>query len=499
MLRRLLLAALAACLAFPALATPQSRDATDMWYIPGESGWGLNLIHQGDMLFATLFVYGQDGQSHWYVASPSGGPTYTGPLFEATGGAVFSASSFDPNAVTRRMVGTITFTPGDTSGTLDYTVDGVHVTKQVIRLTYRATDLTGLHRAFVYQAPANGAAEVRRDLEQFRITDDTSTVNVRTSSDAETDCQYTGNHAENGQLQVVAGTYHCGPPAPAGTQGSWSMKVDPSPSGFVGTFSGNNTPSGRIAAALAGAPKLEGTGWRNGMWFNPNESGWGLNLIEQGRALFATLFVFDAQGRPRWYVASDLEQSGSTSDGTAINSGALYEATGPYFGAASFDPASVRLRQVGTMSFQVRTPGFAVVSYTVDGAAVTKSVTPFAFRTNDPSGAYVGQIADAGGQHDPAVITINAAGNAFAMRLAGMFGGSCDYTGTAQQIGDALYGNGTVQCGFANSPSGGSASFVLKNLIVTGEGVTGRIELSGVSGFVQDGLVLFHFAGARTS
>ena len=66
---RILLALALAANAFDAFATPQHQNMTDMWFNPAESGWGLNLIHQGDTLFATLFVYGPDGQPRWYVAS----------------------------------------------------------------------------------------------------------------------------------------------------------------------------------------------------------------------------------------------------------------------------------------------------------------------------------------------------------------------------------------------------------------------------------------------
>ena len=74
-----------------ASASTYTTDYTDLWYVPSESGWGLNLIHQEDVIFGTLFVYGPDNTPHWYVASDmryqgSGGPiTYTGVLYETSG------------------------------------------------------------------------------------------------------------------------------------------------------------------------------------------------------------------------------------------------------------------------------------------------------------------------------------------------------------------------------------------------------------------------------
>src|SRR5687767_6085653 len=131
--RRTILAAALCAAAFHGQATPQLRAATDMWFDPAESGWGLNLIHQGDTLFATLFVYGPDGQPRWYVASNlAGGPgTYTGVLRECVGpwfGAPFASAS-----VTCRDVGPMRFDLGENSAAIDYTVDGVRVAKQVRR------------------------------------------------------------------------------------------------------------------------------------------------------------------------------------------------------------------------------------------------------------------------------------------------------------------------------------------------------------------------------
>src|SRR5438128_2485452 len=110
---RLFLAATLLAATLSALATPQPRDGTDMWFSPNESGWGLNLIHQGDTMFASLFVYGMDSQPRWYTASSlAGGPdVYTGALYETTGDPF--SGPFNPNTVTRRQVGTMTLNLGN--------------------------------------------------------------------------------------------------------------------------------------------------------------------------------------------------------------------------------------------------------------------------------------------------------------------------------------------------------------------------------------------------
>lgn len=63
----------------PAAATTYSTDYTDLWWSgQSESGWGINLIQQHEVIFATMFVYHSDNTAHWYSASalmPVGGST----------------------------------------------------------------------------------------------------------------------------------------------------------------------------------------------------------------------------------------------------------------------------------------------------------------------------------------------------------------------------------------------------------------------------------------
>src|SRR5947199_3365869 len=61
-----------------------------------------------------------------------------------------------------------------------------------------------------------------------------------------------------------------------------------------------------------------------GLWWNPAESGWGLNTTHQGSILFATLFVYDSDGQPLWLVASGLMDMGEYT-----YSGQPYRTNGP--------------------------------------------------------------------------------------------------------------------------------------------------------------------------
>ena len=107
------------------------------WASPAESesGWGINLNHQGTTIFATWFTYDLGGRPAWYVAavtSTAASPnTFTGDLFTGTG-PPFTA--FDPSKVVAVQVGTITLTFTDANNaTFAYTVSGVSQSKPITR------------------------------------------------------------------------------------------------------------------------------------------------------------------------------------------------------------------------------------------------------------------------------------------------------------------------------------------------------------------------------
>ena len=78
------------------------------WNSPAgsESGWGINLTHQGDRIFATWFTYDTTGKEWWLAMSaPSTAMnTFSGILYQ-TRGPPFDAAPFNPADVTVIPVG----------------------------------------------------------------------------------------------------------------------------------------------------------------------------------------------------------------------------------------------------------------------------------------------------------------------------------------------------------------------------------------------------------
>jgi hypothetical protein len=124
----------------PHTATPNYQAL--WWASPAgaENGWGVNIAHQGDILFATWFTYAANGRGQWLVM-PAGARTaagtYTGLLYRTTGPS-FSLSPWVGNVVATEVgTGTFTFTAPD-AGTFAYTLDGVSQSKPITRQIYAA-------------------------------------------------------------------------------------------------------------------------------------------------------------------------------------------------------------------------------------------------------------------------------------------------------------------------------------------------------------------------
>jgi hypothetical protein len=112
------------------------------WKSPAasEAGWGLNVAHQADTIFATWFTYDTAGRAWWLsmTAGKVSANTYSGPLIQ-TGGPSFSAVPFNPGLVTRTTVGTGTLSfSDDSNGTFSYTVNGVTQSKAITRQAFAA-------------------------------------------------------------------------------------------------------------------------------------------------------------------------------------------------------------------------------------------------------------------------------------------------------------------------------------------------------------------------
>jgi hypothetical protein len=237
------------------------------------------------------------------------------------------------------------------------------------------------------------------------------------------------------------------------------------------------------------------------IWWNPNESGWGLTLAQHGNNVFGVWFTYDTSGNPLWMVLP-----GVTFNGNNSFSGSLYTTTGPYFASVPFNPANVVVTRVGTASITLNGRGGAFTS-TVNGFVQTKPTTGQPFGTPPPpspgSSPYAGTwlvkdkvrtlgnppcgetAADIGVERVQGFFVVDGNGNFFMMDRE--FPALLGMTGTISTNGNiamTLYGDSLRTQG--NCPAG-SASGTMTDVnngsgAYSQAGGTGTITFTRVSG-----------------
>ena len=266
-MRRTLLALSTALLI--ATAPVFAQNYTGPWYNAAESGWGLNIVHQGDVLFPTWFTYDIDGKPMWLIVS--GAPK------QADGSYV-----------------------GD---------------------VYRTTGV-----------PFN------------QITGRASTGNVKLGTAKLT-------FASTGALNF-----------------SYSLTNQPTQSKALTRLAiGTGTPVCETTAAS----RASATNYSD-IWWNPRESGWGINLFHQDNLMFATWFTYDSAGRDSWYVVSRAERQ---ADGSFT--GAIQQITrGTPYNQINGMPAVAAgaAPNVGNMTFRFSNGERGQMTYTIGAITQTKDL-----------------------------------------------------------------------------------------------------------------------------
>jgi lysyl endopeptidase len=249
--------------------TSATENYSSIWWNASESGWGLALNHQENIIAGALYTFDTDGQPQYLIltgASLTSANTYSGNLAKPSG-PPYSTIPWPASQVQNPIVGTMQLSfVGTDNANLSYTIGGTQVTKALTRLTY--------------------------------ATAPTCTFD---GSDRSTSFNY------------------------------------------------------------------------QDIWWNPNESGWGLNIVHQGDILSVGLYTNDASGRNVWYLMAP----GILQPGTSTYTGPLKRYTGPVFNA--FPWGAVAETTVGTMSVSFNTGNQATLTYSVNGTSVVKQIQRFKF------------------------------------------------------------------------------------------------------------------------
>lgn len=199
-----------------ARATSANTDLSDIWFNPNEGGWGMQMVNTGTFVFATIYVYGQDGKPTWLTGqltkTGAAQATYNGPLYVTTG--PYFGGPFNPDAVAGRQVGTMTFVLTTVSaGQLNYSVDGVVVNETMQRQTLTFDNYTGRYIVAATQTTAGCANPVDNGSFSNALT-----INIAQTGQAMTmdtkyangsSCAYSGTYSQLGRMGQTSGSYAC--------------------------------------------------------------------------------------------------------------------------------------------------------------------------------------------------------------------------------------------------------------------------------------------------
>ena len=242
----------AASHAVPVAATAFSLDQSDLWWIPAESGWGIQFVQRGAMIFATMFVYAANGTPTWYVAllKPPGAASedaakastlsWSGDLDATTGTGV--AAPWNPMAFNVMKVGTMTWTPTNaTSGTLVYSVNGVSVSKSIVREFITFDDFSGSYLGGI-RLTQNGCADPSKngtfdDFATVTVTQNAQNLGLALiTTTSGMSCTFQGTLTQAGRFGAANGTFVCNGNTTTGSL----INMVVGPNSFVTQFSSSD-------------------------------------------------------------------------------------------------------------------------------------------------------------------------------------------------------------------------------------------------------------------
>jgi len=123
-----------------------------------------------------------------------------------------------------------------------------------------------------------------------------------------------------------------------------------------------------------------------GLWWNPAESGWGVNFVHQGDQVFATWYTYDTGGNAYWL---SMLASRTTPTGNAYK-GDVYVDTGPPFNNFAGSGVAIKVGD-GTVTLADANNGTFFYEISAGGAAnvqQTKAITRFSLGGAQPTCTY---------------------------------------------------------------------------------------------------------------
>jgi hypothetical protein len=107
----------------------------------------------------------------------------------------------------------------------------------------------------------------------------------------------------------------------------------------------------------------------NDLWWAGNaENGWGINLAQSGRTVFAVWYTYGLDGKATWFVIP-----GGTWNGTVFT-GAAFSTTGSPWVGTTYNSSALVVASAGNVTINFIDSNTAVMRYMINGVAETKVI-----------------------------------------------------------------------------------------------------------------------------
>lgn len=232
-----------------------ATDYSDIWYLPAESGWGVNLIQNQDVIFATFFVYGSTNQPTWFVAilDEDQNGNFSGNLYTTVG--AYYGGTWDTSIYKPTLAGTASFVPTSPyAGTLTYSIiSGPTVVKSIQRQTLTTIVLGGNYvggQSGAYSSCNNSNNNgPYTDQYNLALTQANGVATFVFTYASGATCTMAGNLTQTGQLyQISPASYSCTGSLQFNVNATMD-EIKATAQGIEGTFSSAKLPSGCVENA----------------------------------------------------------------------------------------------------------------------------------------------------------------------------------------------------------------------------------------------------------
>jgi poly(3-hydroxybutyrate) depolymerase len=107
----------------------------------------------------------------------------------------------------------------------------------------------------------------------------------------------------------------------------------------------------------------------NGLWWNENESGWGMSVTQHAQMIFAAWYTYDQSGNATWFVIPSCPVTDN------LCSGDIYSVTGGTSLLAPWNGANKTVSKAGTGTLSFSDNDTGVFSYSLNDANGTRNIS----------------------------------------------------------------------------------------------------------------------------